>query len=267
MPKETKPKIIIADYLKHLLVRTPLQKPALKLQELSKLKRKIQHPEMQEIFLESARIETILSQVIQPSSNCIDIGCHLGSMLDTILKYAPQGNHLAFEPTPYKAQWLREKFPEVEILEFALGDESGDVTFYQNTSHSGFNGLRPHKQDGDRLLAYSVRCELLDNLVDLHRPLDFMKIDVEGGELGVLCGATKILSSHHPTILFECTKSGLACFNFTPREVFDFFQEYAYQVFLPKDFINNAEPLTFVQFEQAMQYPFQAFNFIAQSKL
>lgn len=266
MVTELKPKIIFADYLKHLLIRTPLQTPARKLQELSNFKYKLQHPEMQEIFLESARIETILRQVIQPSSNCIDIGCHLGLMLDTIVKYAPNGNHLAFEPTPYKAHWLRQKFPDVEIREVALGDQAGEVTFYQNTNQSGFSGLRPHQEDGDKIFAYQVRCELLDNLVNPQQPIDLIKIDVEGGELLVLRGAAKILRNYHPTILFECIRSGLACFDFTAKEVFDFFSEYNYSIFLPKDFINEAQPLDLAKFEQAIEYPFQAYNFIAQAQ-
>ncbi|MEM6612642.1 MAG: FkbM family methyltransferase [Cyanobacteria bacterium P01_C01_bin.72] len=267
MVTELKPKILLGDYLKHLLIRTPLQEPARKLQDLSQLRRKVQHPEMVEIYRESARIETLLQQIIKPTSNCIDIGCHLGSMLERILKYAPAGNHVAFEPTPYKAQWLRTKFPEVKILEFALGNKPGTATFYQNTNHSGFSGLRPHKKDGDKLLAYQVNCELLDNLIDLEQPVDFMKVDVEGGELGVLRGATKILSSHRPTILFECTQSGLACFKYTAQEVYDFFQAQNYAIFLPKDLLEGGAPLDFTQFEQAMQYPFQAFNFMAQAKV
>ncbi|MEO1799103.1 MAG: FkbM family methyltransferase [Cyanobacteria bacterium J06629_2] len=266
MVTELKPKIILGDYLKHLLIRTPLQEPARKLQGLSQLKRQVQHPEMKEIYRESERIETWLRQIIQPTSNCIDIGCHLGTMLERMLKYAPQGHHFAFEPTPYKAQWLREKFPEVEILEVALADQPGTATFYQNTSHSGFSGLRPHKKEGDKLLAYQVRCELLDNIIDQQRPVDLIKVDVEGGELGVLRGATKILSSHRPTILFECTQSGLSCFNFTPQEVYDFFHEQDYAIFLPKDLLEEGEALDFARFRRAMQYPFQAFNFIAQGR-
>ncbi|MEL6495301.1 MAG: FkbM family methyltransferase [Cyanobacteria bacterium J06623_7] len=264
MTTKTKPKVILADYLKHLLIRTPLQQPAQKLQSLSQLRRQAQHPEMEEIWRESARIETILSRIIQPTDNCIDIGCHLGSMLDTILRFAPAGNHLAVEQTPYKAEWLRHKFPEVKILEFALGESAGEVTFYQNTNQSGFSGLRPHKQDGDRLLAYMIQAELLDNIVDLEQPIDFIKVDVEGGELGVLRGATQILRQYQPTILFECTQSGLDCFGYSQQGIFEFFQAFDYAIFLPKDFLDRGTALDLPQFKQAMTYPFQAFNFIAQ---
>ena len=34
-----------------------------------------------------------------------------------MLKRAPRGSHWAFEPIPAKAEWLRKKFPEVEVRE------------------------------------------------------------------------------------------------------------------------------------------------------
>jgi hypothetical protein len=38
------------EYIKHLLIRTPFEKPAQKLQELLKFRRRSQHPELGEKF-------------------------------------------------------------------------------------------------------------------------------------------------------------------------------------------------------------------------
>lgn len=249
------------EYFKHLLIRTPLEKPAQELQSLLDTKRK--NPEQQEIYLESARIERLMERIIDRSSNCIDIGCHLGSVMSKILHLAPEGHHLAFEPTPHKAQWLKQKFPEIAIFEMALGDTSGEATFYQNTSRSGFSGLRSSKKADDSILEYTVRLEQLDNIVDLQTPIDFIKIDVEGAELLVLQGATQILRTYSPILLFECTKLGLSNFEIKPIEVFEFLTQYEYQIFLIKDLLNEQKPIKFEQFERAMEYPFEAFNFVA----
>ena len=40
----------------------------------------------------------ILEQVIKQDSNCIDIGCHKGEILEVMIKHAPKGSHFAFEP-------------------------------------------------------------------------------------------------------------------------------------------------------------------------
>lgn len=102
------------EYFKHLLIRTPLEKPAMQLAPMFGLKKSYNHnPDLYEIQIEPSRIDRILEQILGKSSNCIDIGVHLGSMLSQITQLAPQGRHFAFEPIPYKVNWLKKKFPDV----------------------------------------------------------------------------------------------------------------------------------------------------------
>lgn len=263
----------LQEYLKHLLIRTPLERPTQKINELFKfpLRQRWMHPELKEIYMESERTEQIMEGVLCESSNCIDIGCHLGSVLSTILKLAPQGHHIAFEALPYKAHWLKRKFPEVDVREIALGDTPGEVTFYHNTTHSGFSGLHRHiaanKTVNNTVVQLTVKCERLDNVLPPDHRIDFIKVDVEGGELAVLRGAVDTLRRYRPTILFECTSSGLSSFGFTSAQVFEFLsKEVSYSVFLLKDFLDDGAPLNFEQFHDTLQYPFQAFNFIAVAK-
>jgi len=78
---------------------------------MSGIFRRIRHPELREIYLEQERTEQgIGGEVIKPDSNCIDIGSHIGSSEFAYYDYAPQGKHIAFEPVPEKALWLRRKF-------------------------------------------------------------------------------------------------------------------------------------------------------------
>lgn len=253
------------EYLKHLLIRTPLQEPAKKLQFLLESKKRNQHPELNEIYVEGQRTEQMLRQVIKDSFNCIDIGCHLGSVLSEIVKIAPNQQHIAFEPIPYKAEWLKDKFPEVEVKQMALSDTPGQVTFYINPNFSGFSGLQPHQAQKDaNLKEITVKCETLDNILVPDRPVNFIKIDVEGAELPALRGAQNTLSRYQPTILFECTKAGVSGFGYEPVDLFNFLtKDFSYSIFLLKDFLNNDQPLEFERFFQAMHYPFQAFNFLA----
>ena len=53
--------------------------------------------------------QQIMKRVIRSNSNCIDVGCHKGEMLDLMLKYAPKGNHFAFEPIPDYYKQLKQK--------------------------------------------------------------------------------------------------------------------------------------------------------------
>jgi FkbM family methyltransferase len=255
------------EYIKHLLIRTPLEEPAQKIRDLLGFKERRKHPELKEIYIEPQRTEQVMQRLIGNSFNCIDIGCHLGSTLSKILKLAPQGHHIAFEPLPHKAHWLKRKFPEVDVRELALGSTPGEVTFYYNTNQSGFSGLHQHGAANDTIRELTVKCEQLDNILPPAHRVDFIKLDVEGGELAVLQGAAHMLRRCCPPLLFECTLSGLSNFGFTSAEVFEFLnKQYSYSVFLLKDFIDDGEPLNFEQFDKALQFPFKAFNFIAVAK-
>lgn len=253
------------EYLAHLTIHTPFEKPLKKIQYLLDFMQQRKHPELHEIYMEPLRIQQVMQRLVGNSSNCIDIGCYLGSVLSEILQLSPHGSHIAFEPVPNKARWLKQKFPQADIREIALSDISGETTFYVNTNCSGFSGLQPHNfQKNASFHKITVQCERLDNILIPDHRVDFIKIDVEGAELAVLRGAVKTLSLYHPIVLFECSFSGLSSFGFTSYQIFEFLtQQHSYSIFLLKDFLNGEEALSFEQFNRALQYPFQAFNFIA----
>lgn len=254
----------MVEYLKHLLVRTPLEGPLQRLRWLAGAPRRRRHPELADIYLESDRIDDMLRRVVRPDSNCIDVGCHLGSFLSQLTRLAPRGRHTAVEAIPHKAAWLRQKFPEVAVEQVAVGSEPGEVTFYRNVTRSGFSGLNVHADPSDKVEAITVRCARLDDLAPADRPVDFVKIDVEGAELSVLQGAEGLLTRSRPTLLFECTHDGLASAGTTAEALFDFLAgRHGYGIFLLKDWLAGGAPLTAAAFRQAMKYPFQAFNFLA----
>ncbi|HVK10329.1 MAG TPA: FkbM family methyltransferase, partial [Gemmataceae bacterium] len=116
-------------YWKHLLVRTRLEGLAKSVQHTLAGLKVLRHPGLGEVYREDGRIDRVLRALVRPDSNCIDVGAHLGSTLSTFTRLAPRGRHWAFEPLPQKADWLRRKFPEVEVRQLALSDARGQVTF------------------------------------------------------------------------------------------------------------------------------------------
>ncbi len=244
------------------LIGSPLQRPAESLRWVLQLPQQIRHPELREIYLEGGRIRALIRRKVTDGMNCVDIGSHLGSVLQQMVQCSPRGRHIAIEPLSYKAAWLRRKYPGVEVHEVALSDAARTAEFYFNPRSSGFSGLKPHEATGP-LEKLAVRCTTLDDLVPADRTIGLIKIDVEGAEYHVLRGAMRIIRRDRPTILFECTQSGLAGYDLSAEGFFGLFNdELGYHIFLIRDWLAGGAPLGLQEFKAAMKYPFQAFNFV-----
>ncbi len=260
----------IKEYIAYRLIGTPLESWANSLRELTKLPKRIRYPELHEIYVESERTKLAMRRIINNKSmNCIDIGTHLGSVLNLMNYLSPQGKHIAIEPIPYKYKWLKQKFPNVEVLPVALSDTEGEANFYVQQCRSGFSGLRPHgfnKENEQKIEIIKVKLARLDDIVPHDLAIGFIKIDVEGAELSALKGSEFILRRYHPPILFECAKSSLNAHNVSPLEMYEFFRSHNYSLFLIKNWLSDKQSLTYEQFVKSMEYPFQAFNFLAISE-
>jgi FkbM family methyltransferase len=255
----------LVERLKWMLVRSPCERPARALRAVWALRRLVRHPELHAVLVEDRILDRLLERVVEPDSRCVDVGCHLGGTLSRLLSLAPRGSHAAFEPIPYKAAWLRRKFPEVEVHEAAVGAAAGPVEFYVQEARSGFSGIRLHDPEG-RVHTLRVPCVRLDDALDPGRRVDLLKLDVEGGELAALRGAEALVRRWRPRILFECTESGLSAHGVTAAEVHAWLTSHGYEVYLPAEYLAGREPLSLERFAAAQRYPFQAFNFFAEAR-
>ncbi|MCC6488010.1 MAG: FkbM family methyltransferase [Candidatus Hydrogenedentes bacterium] len=252
------------DYLKHLIIRTPLYGALSRVRYAMNFWKRKKHPELHHIHDEPAHIDSLLRRVVSESTNCVDVGCHLGSVLAQVLRLAPKGEHVAFEALPQKATWLRRRFPEVTVHQVALSDAPGEITFYENLQRSGFSGMTPHQYHDEQFREHLVRCDCLDNLLPATYRAGFLKVDVEGAELKVLQGAERVLRESRPVVLFECTYSGLSQYGIPPKAMYQFFMEqHAYDVYTVEDWVKSGAPLSQTEFVDALVYPFRAFNFLA----
>jgi FkbM family methyltransferase len=246
------------------LIGTPLQRPVEQLRWLARLPKQLRHPELREIYLEPGRMKSLMRRTITPEMNCIDVGCHLGSVLHEITQLSPNGHHIAVEPVPYKAVWLRRRFPNVELHQVVLGEENGTVDFFYDPRRSGFSSIGRHRHLGQGTMAIKVKRKRLDDIVPPSTSIGFLKIDVEGAELHVLRGAQRVLRESQPVVLFECTSSLISPLGLTPGQIFSFLtDEMRYNIFLLKAWFSGGPPLDLVSFEASMAYPFQAFNYVA----
>jgi FkbM family methyltransferase len=254
--------------LKQLAVDTPIATLAQRVRWVWAAPRRFRHPELWDLYLEDRHIDRALGALIGPADNCVDVGAHVGSMLARMRGLAPHGSHVAIEPVPRKARWLRRKFADVTVVEAATAEEQGRAMFYEVVDRPGFSGLsRPVDEARSRSVkvqSYEVRLVRLDDELASSDRIDFIKIDVEGAELATLNGADGILSAHRPAVLFECgTDPQLQRFGYKRVDLFDYFSERAYDVYSMVDFVFGRHPMTRESFEKAGTYPYSGFNYVA----
>ena len=184
--------------------------------------------------------DTIMKKFLRPNSNCIDIGCHKGEILEKILYHSPKGCHFAFEPIPDMYQSLQSRFGNTaKIFPYALGDTSDNkVTFNIVTNAPAYSGLRQRSYDDlpeAQIKQIEVDERRLDDVLPEGVHIDFIKIDVEGNEKFVLQGAKETLTKYKPLVYCELLRIHSARFGYHPNEVIDYMAELGYKCYVMKD--------------------------------
>lgn len=166
----------------------------------------------------------VLSSVLARDGQAIDVGAHSGAILREILRVAPEGQHIAFEPLPHCVASLRREFPQVDVREAALSDRNGTTSFIHVEHAPEYSGMRertyPGAEDSPRRLI-TVRTERLDDSLPAGFHPSLIKIDVEGAELLVMRGALETLRRARPTIIFEHGIGASERYGYGPEDVHD----------------------------------------------
>lgn len=167
----------------------------------------------------------VCAATLSPGSNCIDVGANVGETLTEMIRLAPEGHHLAFEPIPELAADLRRSFPEVEVRAEAVGDRNAEVEFVHDLDQPAMSGLPRRWHQPARARVLSVRQRRLDDVVAADLTIALLKVDVEGAEMAVLHGARDLLARSSPTLVFE------HCDPAHTSELMQFLAELRYSVF------------------------------------
>lgn len=193
---------------------------------------------------------SMLSMIIKQGHVCADIGANVGAYSVMMSAMAGHGGAVhAFEPVNHirRRALLNLQLNgcrNVIMNDCALGDRSGSTRMLQ-VKEGEFRGgtssmleTEAITQMGrDHFDEVDVAVKTLDDYIDetgLDR-LDFMKIDVEGFELSVLNGATKVLSAMRPVLLFEHDRDRLQRVGLDEEAFKDIFHRHNYVVVAPTD--------------------------------
>jgi FkbM family methyltransferase len=205
-------------------------------------------------------MQMVLATALREDSTAIDVGANEGAVLESIVRIAPRGRHVAFEPIAQLHDVLAARFPDVDVRCSAVSNEAGTAEFTHVPDAPAYSGLlqRDDLPAGTRPVErVSVRTERLDDVLAQGPVPTLIKIDVEGAELGVLQGAIETLQRHRPFVLFEHGAGGADLYGTQPTQVFDLLDGAGLRIFD----LDGGGPYSRERFETTFTEPI--WNFLA----
>lgn len=166
------------------------------------------------------RLARFLLQMVREGDMVMDLGAHIGFFTRFLAALCGgKGKVIALEPSAGTFALLQENTRQkknILALESAAGAEEGTVSFFEfESSHSEYSSTDASQYAGaewfeqHRPVQRTVPCVTIDGLClrnQLHPIL--IKIDVEGGELNVIRGASECLKQDRPALVMEFHPEG-----------------------------------------------------------
>ena len=185
---------------------------------------RLHFPEIEMRFLDALRLGSI--------DVAVDVGAALGSYSWILSRVAR--TVYAFEPGTLHSEFLRRVCAHnVEVIRAAIGSATGHVNLYtpgadSHALHSATVSESNPVTKSEHARVERVEQTTLDAFLAMRpmagRRVDVLKVDVEGYELEVFKGASRMLALHHPLIICEIE----ARHNANYVEVFQRLREFGY---------------------------------------
>jgi len=174
----------------------------------------------------------VLRGYLRQSMIVLDVGAHHGYYSLFMAKVlGPSGTVIAIEPSPREQERLYRHirmngYTNVRVLETAVGAADGEAVFHVcRGRETGCNSLRPPAVS-EETEAVTVPVTTLDAITGEYvtdQPVDFIKLDVEGGELDVLKGSSSVLSRDpRPVLLVELVDLRTAGWGYRSSEIYEY---------------------------------------------
>lgn len=167
--------------------------------------------------------------LLEPGQTILDVGGHIGWYALHAAAQFPDSKVHAVEPMPESYAQLQRNaalndLDNVTLHAMALGEHDDEVIFFFDpeypTAASSAN-LMP----ADTVRRVTVPMRRMDGL---GLAPDVIKIDVEGGELGVLRGGVETLTAHRPAVFCEMLRKWSAAHGHHPDETIRLMCELGY---------------------------------------
>jgi FkbM family methyltransferase len=171
------------------------------------------------------------------SGNVLDIGANIGYFTVIMAKLEKVKKVIAFEPDPTNYYNLLLNIGinlipkgKVELYKHAITNNNGNTYLYKCNQNDGMHRIYQSKWcSHEHTNVSTVRIDDLDYITCFK--IDFVKLDVEGSELGALRGMEQMLKRDHPTIMLEFHPPSIEECGDNPKDIFDLLLNIGYDEF------------------------------------
>lgn len=182
-----------------------------------------------------------LENNLQPGDVLLDVGANIGEFTVGLAPLLPNGRVFAFEPQPDVRKVLEESvalngFSNVCVLPFGLAEKYERQMLFTSADVVRFGGFHEglYSRFPDRYrteAAGVVEFQPLDQVLKEHgiQQVDWIKADIEGGELYFLRGAQHVLRTMRPKLLIEVNEATFEAAGYSVRDIAAFLDEFGYK--------------------------------------
>ncbi|GHB37294.1 FkbM family methyltransferase [Mongoliitalea lutea] len=165
----------------------------------------------------------ILLDYVKEGDVVIEAGANIGTETLLISKLVgAEGKIFAFEPSPHVFEKLtcnvklHTIYNNVQLFDCALGEEDSTITFYVFPKKYHNSGIGGKYSNWENTIPITVPQLSLDSWAAKHQPnrIDFIKMDIQGAELDLLHGSSKLISTYRPKIFLEAQENQAKLFEF-----------------------------------------------------
>jgi FkbM family methyltransferase len=180
----------------------------------------------------------LVAGLLRPGMSVVDVGANIGlySILSAF-RTGPAGRVWAFEPSSESANRLERNLrlnncERVEVVRLALSDTTSSASL---VSERGFGDayryLRPNAaaSGGEIVKVTTLDAWAAANAIG---PVDFLKVDIEGGEYRMFLGARECVSSSRDiVIMFECEGDWASRAGWKPQDLYELLRSLGFGLF------------------------------------
>ena len=165
------------------------------------------------LALEQSRLSILPPWFRKSPSFVIDVGANQGQWIGALLEILPVEETWIFEPNPEAMKICRRRVGDrngARYFDMALGDKTGQITLHVTAASDFASVLQPRdeflkthygKTATEVVIDRQVEVRTLDSLVPESKPVDLLKIDVQGFERAVLSGAGRVLANTRAVLI------------------------------------------------------------------